>query len=1066
MQHSGLEFPLTDRLKGEDLEVKGVGGTRNCDWMFTNEAVLLDTAGRYTTQDSQESVDSAAWQGFLGLLKKYRPRQPINGVLIAISIADLMDQSDDGRKAHVQSIRLRVRELREHLGVRFPIYILFTKCDLIAGFVEFFDDLGRQDREQVWGMTFPLDDGKDERGVVKAFGAEFGQLMERLNDRLVERLNQETDQPRRSLIYGFPQQVASLHDPMQEFLSEIFQPTRFEQRPLLRGVYFTSGTQDGTPIDRMLGVMASTFGIGRQAVTGYSGKGRSYFLNRLLRNVIFPEASLVSANPRLERRRKWIQRGAYAAAVVVVIGVGALWGVSYLNNSALIDDAQRRVTLYNVQIDGLEINAISDADLVPVLPPLETVRDIPAGYGRPDAAKSWTYAFGLYQGDKIGTQAVAAYRHALNNLFLPRILLRLEQQLQASLDNPEALYELLRIYLMLGGQGPIDEDLVRAWLARDWELAAYPGPGNAGTRRDLQQHLDAMLDMQPLEPIPLHGDLVQEAQAVLGQVPLAAQAYRRIVEAPQARQLRSWRVVDHGGPAVGEVFELRSGEPLTSGVTGLYTYDGFHEFFLPQMIEVVGDLAQERWVLEGGGDTSVDQRQLALLERDTLILYLDDYISRWRLLLSDLTVKDFENLRHAVQVSNTLSGSNSPIRIMFQDICVETRLGVQPERPELALAEGVSTGGLADAFSGIAEYELRRRIDTRSQNLIDITSDATGVGLPGGGLAGDGDELPPPGQPVDDAFAELHRFAGCVADAGGTPAPLDDLVGQFGDLRQELSAMAAGSAPAGGSGALNNLMLDAGQMPEPVGGLVAEVAQQAADAGAAGQGGRLSDIWQSDVREFCGRATNNRYPIFRSSSNDITLGDFARLFQPNGLIDRYFSENLAQYVDSTGRQWTWRPGAVDLGIPSNVINQFQNAAEIRDAFWPDGGGGAPRVGFEIQPERLSATANQVLLEVDGATLEYRHGAPRTHNFTWPGNASRARIAFQPQVAGASSVTRTGAWAWFRLIDSGRISTAAGANRFVLEFDLGGRNASFLITAGSVVNPFNLRALGSFRCPQF
>jgi type VI secretion system protein ImpL len=1071
LQHSGLTFPLADRLRGDELEIKGVGGTRNCDWVFTNEAVLLDTAGRYTTQDSHETVDSAAWQGFLGLLKKYRPRQPINGVLIAISIADLMVQSDEDRKAHVRAIRMRLRELREQLGIRFPIYILFTKCDLVAGFVEFFDDLGRPEREQVWGMTFPLDEGKDERGVVQKFGEEFSLLMQRLNDRLIERLNQEQDQPRRSLIYGFPQQVASLREPIQEFLNEIFQPTRFEQRPLLRGVYFTSGTQYGNPIDRLLGAMAQTFGIGRQAVSGYSGKGRSYFLTRLLRGVVFPEASLVSANPRLERRRKWIQRGAYATAGVLVLAFAGLWWLSYSNNSALIEDAERRVQLYNVQIDGLEINSISDASLVPVLPPLETVRDIPAGYAEQGESHGWSYGLGLYQGDKIGAQAVSAYRHALNNLFLPRILLRLEQQMTASLENPEALYELLRIYLMLGGQGPIDEELVRNWLVRDWERAAYPGPGNAGTRRDLQAHLDAMLDMQPLEPVPLHGDLVARAQTVLGEVPLAQQAYRRIVEAPEAQQLRDWRVVDHGGPSVGDVFELRSGEPLTSGVSGIYTYDGFYDYFLPTMIDVVGDLAQERWVLDGGAGTQVDQRQLALLERDTLILYLDDYISRWRLLLSDLTVKDFENIRHAVQVTNTLSGPNSPIRIMLRDICVETRLGVEPERPEIDIAEGVSSGGIMDAIAGIAEYEARRRINTRTQNVIDIAGESTGVTLPGGGQGGGDEELPPPGQPVEDAFAELHRFAGCVEGGSEGQAPLDDLVRQFGDLRQSLSSMASGGGGGGGGGpgggdVINDLMLDAGQMPEPVGGLVSEVAQQAADAGAAGQGGRLSEIWQSDVREFCVRALNNRYPIFRSSSNDVTLGDFARLFQPNGMIDRYFNENLAQYVDTSSRQWAWRQSAIDLGIPSYVLTQFQFAADIRDAFWPDGGGGAPRVSFEIQPERLSATANQVLLEVDGESLVYRHGAPRSHNFTWPGNTSRARIAFQPQVAGASSVTRTGAWAWFRLIDTGRITSAAGANRFMLEFDLGGRNAAFLITAGSVVNPFNLSALENFRCPQF
>ena len=56
---------------------------------------------------------------------------------------------------------------------------------------------------------------------------------------------------------------------------EVFQDNRYEQRQMLRGVYFTSGTQEGTPIDRLMLGMAQTFGIGRQAIGSGQGTGRS-----------------------------------------------------------------------------------------------------------------------------------------------------------------------------------------------------------------------------------------------------------------------------------------------------------------------------------------------------------------------------------------------------------------------------------------------------------------------------------------------------------------------------------------------------------------------------------------------------------------------------------------------------------------------------------------------------------------------------------------------------------------------------------------------------------------------
>jgi type VI secretion system protein ImpL len=77
--NSGLKFPLEPR-GGRAL--KGVGGTRNCDWWFADEAVFLDTAGRYTTQDSDATSDAEGWAEFLALLRKYRKRRPINGAIL------------------------------------------------------------------------------------------------------------------------------------------------------------------------------------------------------------------------------------------------------------------------------------------------------------------------------------------------------------------------------------------------------------------------------------------------------------------------------------------------------------------------------------------------------------------------------------------------------------------------------------------------------------------------------------------------------------------------------------------------------------------------------------------------------------------------------------------------------------------------------------------------------------------------------------------------------------------------------------------------------------------------
>ena len=174
--NSGLKFPLEQRVgKGA---VRGVGGTRNCDWWFTDEAVFLDTAGRYTTQDSDATSDSEGWKEFLALLTKYRKRRPVNGIVLTVSAQDLMTLGESGREANVEAARRRLVELSNELRIQLPVYVMVTKCDMVAGFTEYFDDLTQEGRAQVWGVTFPYEqtlDGSAPRafpdGVRRADGA-------------------------------------------------------------------------------------------------------------------------------------------------------------------------------------------------------------------------------------------------------------------------------------------------------------------------------------------------------------------------------------------------------------------------------------------------------------------------------------------------------------------------------------------------------------------------------------------------------------------------------------------------------------------------------------------------------------------------------------------------------------------------------------------------------------------------------------------------------------------------------------------------------------------------------
>ena len=305
--NSGLKFPLA--AGGGSAALSGVGGTRYCDWWFAEEAVMIDTAGRYTTQDSDAKADEKSWLHFLAQLKSNRAKQPINGVILAISLEDVMQLGAEEINAHASAIRKRLLELHDHLKIDFPVYALFTKSDLVSGFNEFFSAFPEDRRRQVWGATFQTEDRK--KNCIDQIPGEFDALVERLTEETADRLQSEPDAMSRIAIFGFPAQMAALREPVAQLLNAIFEPTRYHANAHLRGFYFSSGTQQGTPIDQVLGAMGSSFSTDSSAYM--SGQGKSFFLHDLLKKVIFPEAGWVTRDMKAIRRSRILRYGAMSA---------------------------------------------------------------------------------------------------------------------------------------------------------------------------------------------------------------------------------------------------------------------------------------------------------------------------------------------------------------------------------------------------------------------------------------------------------------------------------------------------------------------------------------------------------------------------------------------------------------------------------------------------------------------------------------------------------------------------------------------------------------------------------
>ncbi len=1076
LRNCGLKFPLADSAGGADA-LKGVGGTRNCDWWFTDEAVLIDTAGRYTTLENQE-VDHKSWLGFLKLLKTHRRRQPLNGVIVSISLTDLATQTEEERLSHAQAIRRRVRELQDELGVRIPVYVLFTKADMIAGFVETFARLRQEERDQVWGVTFPLDKGTDDKGAVGDFPAAFDALLARLNDQLLERVHEETELQRRRLIYGFPQQLASLRDIAADFLTECFKPSRLEARPLLRGVYLTSGTQDGTPIDRLLGTMAAEFGLPRQSVTAFSGRGRSFFLSRLVKEVIFGEASLVGLDPKVERRQKILSYGTYALCGTVLLACLGTWVYSFMGNRELIDRVHASAEVYNNQLTELGKRGPMDTDLAAVVPPLTTLRGTRRGYDEREADVPVSLTFGLYQGDKLGTAATDAYVRALNGLLLPRLIARLETELSAQMANPDMLYPLLKVYLILGRQGPLDRDLVMQWLSRHL-IETFPGEEDTALREALTSHADAMLN-QPLVQVKLDDVLIAQAREILTRQPLAEYSYNRILRSKRATALPGWSVADKGGPGAGRVFELNSHRPLDTSVAGIYTWSGYHDFFLRVLPSVTQDLSEDAWVLgRPQRDILAAAKDTNKLRRDVMALYLLDYERKWDDMLADITIKPFGgNIQLAMDELGLLGAPISPFREVLVSIDGQTQLSRAGAADAATAAAQERAGKITGKLSGFAGAELRSGAGRLQSQGLDILNEAFGNDSAGKPVD--------PARRVDEHFKTLHDY---VTPAGeGKNSALDLTILKFQQMYQNFNTVAsgpnagatmlnqvaggagagggAGGGGGGGGGATAQIQDVARDLPRPVAAMLGSVTRGANDVARAGAGEEVASAWKSSVLPLC-EAAFNRYPMVAGSAIDVPVDDFAKLLAPGGVMDQFFAKYLKPFADVSHKPWKWlSPDKIPAGLSPGSLGAFEQAAAIRDALYNNGK--EVMVKFQLAPVSLDPGIAQISVDIGGDRLVGTHGPPEKKMFQWPGTGGKTLVRVTMTPASGSNeqvVERDGPWSLLRLLDTAKISPTPGQpDKFRISFTGSGGIAMFDLSASSVNNPFTLPALRSFRCP--
>ena len=1047
IQRSGQTYTLTNVTRNN----RGDRNAFGFDWWIGDEGVLIDPDGELLSQSQGEGagaeIQQRLWNHFIAWLERNRPQRPLNGVVLTIDLASLSVADPDQRRDRAILLRTRLRELMEQIGSRLPVYVTFTKMDLLYGFGPLVRTLSKQEKDRALGFTFSLENQMDSDDWLSQFVDRYTALVERLTDRLPDVLANTRDAEERAAAYSFTRQLAGLKPVLEQFLTDLLSADVFSTPAMVRGTFFTSVLQEGVPEDAFVSAAAANYQVAEPIQPAQrSGQSANLFTRELFPKIIYPEAGLAGDNRRVIQSRQ--RRLAVAAVVAICAGAGmtAGWQHFFIKNAEAATAVENRVQGFidNWQPVGFE----PDNTGRNLLGPLDELREATLAFG--DHRRNWPLFsdMGLYRGHEVGPEVEKSYLDMLAYQYLPALMFGVMAEMGQAPDNSTERLEHLRVLRMLYDASGRRTDIVTRYMQNYWQQAF---PGQSDLQQRLMGHLDYAMAHTDLARLTQEGDAVavmtlapfrssvQWAQHELGRVATPERVYRDLeIEAEQ--EFRApLELARESGPAFSTVFTRVDGygEPVVSDGSGeedpltipaLLTREGLEKWFLRKSGSVTELALVDAWVLGRRDNVEFSKADEARLLASLQTLYAEHYAEAWRTALSRIDIQRFEDLNHGVRILESLTSGHEPLASLLGQVRHNTRLVPSAE---------VESAAARELLEQSPHFRMLQDIERQFAELNDLTRD-------------NGDQ--PTGlEQIMLVVGELHEYMRNIQEAPD----------------KGKAALAAARARMGLQGAdpIFTLQRMADNQPEPLNRLLTRLATESWRVVLDQAVAQLEREWYREVYQPFQQNLARHYPFNPDSGRDVALQDFERFFAPGGVLDAFYQDNLKLFLEDHPEQVgdARRAGLVR----GAVLTSLENADRIRRAYFTRGG--SLDVEFSLEPLNLSANKRRSVVNVDGQLVEFSHGPRQSIPLVWPNtlrDSVESRITLVPVQVNRSprSLSESGPWALFRLLDKADI-TGVSSSAVDVRFRVDDGDMRYRLHAASNTNPFTQQLLAGYRIPR-
>lgn len=648
LSNSKLKILLSKKNKAEDSQ------HCYCDWWATDKAILLECNSSYFIQE-KKSPGRIFWKNFLGVLQKYNPTS-INGVIINLSVEELILESKQRQKFYFHNLKKTLIDMQRKFKTDLPVYIIFSKADCLSGFNEFFDLLTEQERSQLWGISFNKQNIIKGQNIVDTFDTEFDILLNRLNDRLINRLQQESSPQKSAVIKDFPLQIETLKKPLILLIKTIAETTSFQNKTKLRGLYFTSANPQEKTIDRLMEPLSKSFALSTHVEKEAPVFQRSFFCNNLFNEAIFTDSQYFNF--------KQIQRNAFeqymrpltiSTGALVVVVAAAFWFKSFNAKISTIGIAQEKIAQYKLLSKDADFTQANKA--LPALNLLaETMRML-------DMKNHNNFAdIGTAKQQQLVSAAHDDYISVMEIFLSAQLQGFIYQQIQQPSASVSDLYSALKVYLMLGLPEHFDQKAITTWFNNLWQLQL----SNPKEIQQLNIHLNNYLTKKTA-PLDLNQRLINEARVAISQHRPEALVFA-IIEHELIAPEQQFKIDIPQGNGLHKFFTLKNNQlslsPVYSKEYFAYTYE--------KLIPAATDILQSgNWVLVNSGSFFAKLPK-HYINDSSRQFYYNQYIITWENVINSLKITDFSSYEHAIQFIDSLARSDTGVSNLLSVISTNT----------------------------------------------------------------------------------------------------------------------------------------------------------------------------------------------------------------------------------------------------------------------------------------------------------------------------------------------------------------------------------------------------------